>query len=170
MMKLKSLVAALALGMSGMASAASLTETATFNLSITDLPDTYAVVESFSTGRSFMHTWNFDFASAADVTGMLWDMQIGGAYNINNFMVNLNGSGWTSLPGDMLFGSATVPAGTYALGIKGDVVGAYGGAYSLSFAAVPVPEAETWAMILAGLGLVGLRARKQMKNAERLVG
>jgi hypothetical protein len=36
------------------------------------------------------------------------------------------------------------------------------------FGAAPVPEADTWAMMMAGLGLVGLRLRKRMAGAHRI--
>lgn len=36
---------------------------------------------------------------------------------------------------------------------------------SLVFAAAPVPEPETWAMLLVGLGLVGFAARRRLHNA-----
>ena len=32
----------------------------------------------------------------------------------------------------------------------------------------PVPEPETWAMLLAGLGLVGLQLRRKMKAVGRI--
>ena len=34
-----------------------------------------------------------------------------------------------------------------------------------TFAATPVPEPETYAMILAGLGLMGFMARRRKQNA-----
>ncbi|KAB2325696.1 PEP-CTERM sorting domain-containing protein [Betaproteobacteria bacterium SCN1] len=40
----------------------------------------------------------------------------------------------------------------------------YGLSATLAVAAAPVPEPETWAMLLAGLGLVGFSARRRMRG------
>lgn len=181
-MKLKSMIAALALGVSisGIAAAAApATSFNTYNLDVPGAPF-YSLPYSFGTVKTFQNlagntyfedTWNLDFDTAAQVVGLLKDMEIGSFYNISGFAVSLNnGSNWISAPGDLFTGVATLTSGINTLVVKGTVDGTYGGAYTLSFSAVPVPEAETWAMILAGLGLVALRARKQMKNTERLVG
>ena len=50
-------------------------------------------------------------------------------------------------------------AGWYTVYIGGTNVTSTGGGYDLVVSAVP--EAETWAMLLAGLGLIGWRLRKQ---------
>lgn len=66
----------------------------------------------------------------------------------------------------------TLPANTpfttgdYTLKIGGDVTGILGGSYTISAVTAPVPEPETWGMLLAGLGLVGLRMR-QRRHASR---
>ncbi|MEW6676726.1 MAG: FxDxF family PEP-CTERM protein [Pseudomonadota bacterium] len=179
-MKLNSMIAALALGVGLTGTAAAVdTQYGTYNLDVPgapsyDLPYSFSTVKSFQnltgTGVYFEDIWNLDFSTAAQVAGLVADRQIGSAYNISGFMVNLDGSGWVSVPGDLFDSVGTVSAGMHTLAVKGTADGTYGGAYLLSLTAVPVPEAETWAMILAGLGLVGLRVRKQMKSAERLVG
>jgi PEP-CTERM motif len=58
-------------------------------------------------------------------------------------------------------------AGTYTLQIKGTVAGLSGGSYAgvLNIAnPVPVPEPETYAMLLAGLGLMGFMSRRKNVN------
>lgn len=61
---------------------------------------------------------------------------------------------------------ATLSAGNYTLKITGQVLGSaggyYGGGVSVTSA---VPEAETTAMLLAGLGLVGFVGRRKAKKA-----
>lgn len=173
-MKLKSAIAALCLvlGVNGVAVAAipvPTTYSSAF-MSVGGLPYNFSASKSFSAGTSFEDTWGFNFASAANVFGLIADMEIGGVYDIADFEINLDNMGWVSLNPDFLSGTSVVNAGLHTLAVKGTAAGSMGGGYSFSFSAVPVPEAETWAMLLAGLGLVGLGVRRQMKNAERLVG
>ncbi len=54
----------------------------------------------------------------------------------------------------------TLDAGTYTLQIKGQVAGSSGGSYAGILNIVPVPEPETYAMLLAGLGLMAFMARR----------
>jgi len=57
-------------------------------------------------------------------------------------------------------------ANTYTLEVRGNVVGSAGGAYSgtLNFATLPVPEPETYALMLAGLGMLGWVASRRRKG------
>lgn len=58
----------------------------------------------------------------------------------------------------------SLSAGTYTLQIKGIVTGLYGGSYAgVLNIAPPVPEPETYAMLLAGLGLIGFISRRRNK-------
>ncbi len=57
-------------------------------------------------------------------------------------------------------------AGWYTVYIGGTNVTSIGGDYDLVVSAVP--EAETWAMLLAGLGLIGWRLRKQTPARSEL--
>lgn len=50
--------------------------------------------------------------------------------------------------------SGVLATGSYSANVFGLTSGVSGGAYSFAIAAVP--EAETWAMMLAGLGMVGV--------------
>jgi hypothetical protein len=62
---------------------------------------------------------------------------------------------------------APVAAGAYYINIKGTSSGSFGGAYngSISTTAVTaVPEPESYAMLLAGLGLMGVIARRRNKS------
>ena len=43
------------------------------------------------------------------------------------------------------------------------------GAYFFNASTVPVPEAETWAMMAMGLGLVGLQLRRRAKKSEAAI-
>ena len=53
-------------------------------------------------------------------------------------------------------------AGTYTLQIKGTLAGTSGGPYvGVLNIAQPVPEPESYAMLMAGLGLIGFMARRR---------
>lgn len=65
-----------------------------------------------------------------------------------------------TLPAGKLF-----TTGDYTLKIGGDVSGILGGSYTINAVTAPVPEPETWGMLLAGLGLVGLRLRQKRVHA-----
>jgi hypothetical protein len=64
------------------------------------------------------------------------------------------------LPADSFFAT-----GNYTLKIGGTATGTGNpaGLYTIAAVTVPVPEPETWAMLLAGIGLVGLSVRKKIK-------
>lgn len=57
-------------------------------------------------------------------------------------------------------------AGWYTVYVGGTDHASAGGQYDLVISAVP--EAETWAMLLAGLGLIGWRLRKQENESNML--
>jgi hypothetical protein len=58
------------------------------------------------------------------------------------------------------FGGESLAAGTYSLGISGKTTG-FGGIYGVGLNTAAVPEPGEWAMMLAGLGLVGVVARRR---------
>jgi len=61
----------------------------------------------------------------------------------------------------LVSGSTPLVAGNYFLQIDGYVASAAGGSYSGILAVTPVPEPETYGMLLAGLGLLGVMARRR---------
>ncbi len=52
-------------------------------------------------------------------------------------------------------------AGNYTLKVSGTATGSSGALYTIAAVTAPVPEPETWGMLLAGLGLIGLRLRRK---------
>lgn len=62
-------------------------------------------------------------------------------------------------------GANDSPSGPMFLSVMGLANGSLGGIYSGAIMAVPVPEPETWAMMLIGAGLVGFRLRNRSKKA-----
>lgn len=83
------------------------------------------------------------------------------AYRGSAFDADLDGfaSGTFTLgPGDY---SVFVGGVNYVAQIGALIDPAYGLSATLSVAAAPVPEPETWAMLLAGLGLIGFGVRRR---------
>ncbi|MES2206903.1 MAG: FxDxF family PEP-CTERM protein [Pseudomonadota bacterium] len=88
--------------------------------------------------------------------------EFGSFLHIDNFKAslydsanNLIGSGASYVP----FATGSLVAGNYHLDVTGNVTGQFGGAYSANI--TPAPEPETWAMMLAGLGLVASATRRK---------
>ena len=70
------------------------------------------------------------------------DMMIGGDWAFNGSSGNT-------------INSVNVGIGSYFYKVTGDAVGISGGLYVISSAIAPIPEPETYALMLAGLGAIG---------------
>lgn len=77
--------------------------------------------------------------SVLDIGGLSMDI-----YDSSNILV----------AGSVASYSGVLTSGSYSVNVFGLTSGISGGAYSLAIAAVP--EANTWVMMLAGLGMVGI--------------
>jgi hypothetical protein len=100
---------------------------------------------------------NFSGGSGYDVTAVSFDG--------NAFTPTLN----LSLPGGVgadvwTYSAGNLSASVHALDITGTLVGgSVGFTGSLNITAQPVPEPETYALLLAGLGVVGWVARRRSR-------
>lgn len=74
---------------------------------------------------------------------------------INNFESSVDGH---SLVGN--HGILFLSAGDHTYDVRGHS-GLYGSGYDADIRVTPVPEPETWAMLLAGLGLMGFMVRRK---------
>ena len=60
-----------------------------------------------------------------------------------------------------IYEEALLSAGTYELTLTGTATGTSGGEYHLFASAVPVPEPGEWAMMLAGVAMMGVMVRRR---------
>ena len=82
--------------------------------------------------------------------------------------IQITGNGYT---GSMaVISPITLGAGSYVLEIRGDVVGTAGGSYAGALNISPVPEPQEWALLLAGLGVLGFVALGRKRRADGVYG
>jgi len=100
-----------------------------------------------------------------DVSGGVNTFSVVLHYGNGNVLFDLKNSPDSSL--SSLTGSGVYAAGDYFFEVKGLATGTLGGQYNfgVNTAAVAVPEPETYAMLLAGLGLMGTIARRRKSKA-----
>jgi hypothetical protein len=91
--------------------------------------------------------------------------------DITSFSISLDGA---ALDVASYFSTVEVAAGQMVLadglhqlvisGVGSGAMPINGGSYQLQMSATPVPEPESWALLLGGLGLVGLMTRRREQN------
>ena len=126
-----------------------------------------------SNAYNFTDIYNFTVVGAptAAGTGVTVDLDLGSlGYHISNLKLDLF-SGATWLAGDLVTGStdtsvsvsSVLSAGSFSFKVRGFADGELSnkGIYTFSAGAVPVPEAETYGMMLAGLGLIGFMVSRR---------
>ena len=126
-------------------------------------------------GHTFEHEYLFNLGSSANALATAVSNDVANIFNINNGKVELfKSNGDNDFTNDLSIGSfsfdstasnatfSSLNAGDYYYQVTGTVAGGYGGGYQLFSNVSPVPEPETYAMLLAGLGLIGfsMRGRK----------
>jgi PEP-CTERM motif len=160
------------------------------NFGTVTLPSSLSYNQSFasaSTGVTFFDDYTFtipagsansvtssiNLDSILGLTNLRARLYAGSTHDITNSVPDLISNWGTTVNYSPSVGVTTVvlnpislAAGTYTLQIKGTVAGLSGGSYAgVLNIANPVPEPETYAMFLAGLGLMGFTARRKSKQA-----
>lgn len=175
-MKLKSLLLA-----AGLACTAAAQANDYFLNDITGVIPT--TVPSFTHGTgSFTDYFFFSLSKTSVASGTIANIEVGGwpfggdVFNIKGLSTYLytdtgtvgktdgTESGFLLGTGDFIHPTGQLDAGNYFIKITGNAVGGAGGMYVASISAQPVPEPDTYAMMIAGLGLVaGIARRKSRK-------
>lgn len=111
-------------------------------------------------GLVFQDIYNFTVSPGATmVSEALFNNALPGFLNTSSLSMQLFDSANTALTGSVMSFSGPLSAGSYYAKVSGMNSGSVGGGYVFSAAAVP--EAETWAMMLVGAGLVGFQLRRR---------
>ena len=116
----------------------------------------------------FSDVFTFKLAANADSkpSAAFLNMDLEGAGIINFGGATLNGIAFTQTAADRWSLASTVsPSSTLTLTVWGDASngGTYAGNINMLMAA-PVPEPETYAMLLGGMALLGLGARRRKQR------
>lgn len=129
-----------------------------------DSTDPLYLTQSYSLKNSvFSDTITFSLASLADVevSGISNNF---GSFGITGGTIELFTSAGSKV-GGISFASGTtfdsLLAGDYKFVISGTATGKLGGSYIVNAAVTPVPEPETYALLLGGLGVIGFVARRR---------
>lgn len=116
----------------------------------------------------FQDVYSFTLANPGDLSGNVLAINFAG-YNILGLTVTLQDSSFAVIGSDASpdtgFTFSNLAAGNYALNLLGFANGSTGGFYAGGMIATTVPEPESYALMLAGLGIVGFVAAR--RRAQR---
>lgn len=151
--------------MIGAAFFASVTSAHAATINLGSLPAGYSTFSNILTPGTFADTINFSLSRTSDTdygAGPL-NFSIGKVeyLNISNLALSLLDSSNNVLGSGLSFSVASLAAGNYHLQVTGNADGVTGGLYAGGVNVTPVPEADTFAMMLAGLSLMGFVARRR---------
>lgn len=124
---------------------------------------------------AFSDRYDFTVAALPSVAGasVAVNLDLGNlSYHITGLDLDLFTAGGSWLAGDIVTGpgdlavsvNSTLAAGNYYFRVQGTADGLTTGAGIYTFTAAAVPEANTYAMMLAGLGLVGYSVSCRKRN------
>ena len=123
-------------------------------------------------GKTFDDFFTFSLTSANDVNAAVISMRSRAAdlnltaFNLIGDGVNVIGTMLSSDPRSWSLEALNVQPGFYKLEVAG-VVDGKGGSFGGNINVVPVPEPETWGMMVAGLGLLGVAATRRKARTDK---
>ncbi len=112
--------------------------------------------------------YTFSLGTASTLYGSAVSLDVEPYLGLAGFSVVLQDSmfnvvGTDSSPSDG-FSFGILSSGSYALTFIGQSTGTAGGSYGGSIYAVPVPEPETYALMLGGLAAIGFLANRRRRS------
>lgn len=129
---------------------------------------------NFVPQSSFSDTFNFQLGELSDVAAGVASLKLSFGNvtytDISGLNLEIFDASHISQGSGLDFTLASRPAGSYYALVTGVGTGVFGGGYAggITVSAAPVPEPETWGMVLAGLGLLGYAGRRRKAANERL--
>jgi hypothetical protein len=150
-------------------------------LSTAHIGSTYTIGTSgLAIGDSFIDTYLFDIASDyAFAVGTTVSIDIANLYQIGNLAARflraddtlisnaftLTSTTNNGIQVNSLYLDTTLPAGNdYKFVVSGTINGTVGGSYGGVLQATPIPEADSYLLMLAGLGCIGIAIRRKVRN------
>ena len=167
---MKSMIASLLFAGAGFVAQSASAANTTHNYNV-NLSNGYTVISGDFLGKNNTFTDFYHFTvGASDLDAGFYANQgktVG--LNITKFDLVLAGGGLvassTGAAGSWNIASTLLAPGSYVLEIAGKVTGTVRGNYNGTLNVSPVPEPETYGMMLAGLALVGVVARRKAQKA-----
>jgi hypothetical protein len=176
-MKMKNLASALVLAGAGLVSHSALAADVSNPLQTITLEDNAAFFGSLFTGgnagSTFTDRFSFTTTSMGDLSAGLVSLSGNDKNGLDITGFSLFDASGSILGGTQLssgvsdqwsFNYNDLAAGTYYVQVSGSVLSNASGKYYADIALAPVPEPETYGMMLAGLGVVGFMARRRKKT------
>lgn len=136
---------------------------------------------SNTVGSGFTDTWTFSLSSLSYVAASLTNVEsalgsfatggiAGLAASTDTFTLTgspiISTSGPVTVTTQVLAGTAVLSAGSYTLTVSGTGITGSSASYGGNIVATPVPEPGTYAMLMAGLGVVGLLVMRRRRNDD----
>ncbi|WP_428503271.1 FxDxF family PEP-CTERM protein [Roseateles sp.] len=165
-MKFSTLTVAAALVVAGGAAQA-----AVYNLG--DITATGALQNSasISNGVSFSDTWNFTLSTYSDAAVLISANFSRPEFAFTNFQATISGGNFPAPEAlnltagnsfQILEGAGEAVAGNYTITVSG-IANRNNSFYTFNVDVSPVPEPSSYALLMAGLGVVGFMARRSRK-------
>lgn len=177
-MKTRKLLSTLALAGAGLMAGGAYAADVSKPLENLVLVDNGAYFGALYTGNNAGNTFTDKYAFTTTVSGILSGDLSSTHGNIKNGLditdFSLYNAGGLVLAGTSLstglldqwtFTTDTLAAGDYWVQVSGSVLSNAAGKYYANIALAPVPEPATYGMMLGGMGLLGVMARRRRKNS-----
>jgi PEP-CTERM motif len=164
-MKLKTIAAAAAVALTTLSSHASNTDWGSHAL--------LEVGVGSATNSAIFDTFTFSLGGSSTVASSVvsFGTVVGGAYSLYSYGAdNLMGTGddmgvgaWT-FSGTPVVNTVSLTAGNYYYSVLGGAMGSAQYVISSAATAAPVPEPETYALLAAGLGIIGFVSSRRRRD------
>jgi hypothetical protein len=130
----------------------------------------HAFTSTSDKNKTFLDTFNFNFSGMSDLDAAITSIASSTKLDLNITSFNLYQGTNLVASGDMIstgkvdlrtITNTGLGGGQYSLQVGGKILGTSGGSYGGNINVSPVPEPETWGMMVAGIGAVGFMSRRR---------